>query len=43
MKKYEQNALEEYDNLIKLAKNLNLNLENIDKRGYLYHLLLNER
>lgn len=38
-KKYDSNPLEEYDNLLKIAKSLNLNLENIDKVGYPYHLL----
>lgn len=39
VKKYEKTALEEYDSLLRLAKDLNLNLNNIDKRGYPYHLI----
>lgn len=39
VKKYEKTALEEYDSLLRLAKDLNLNLNKIDKRGYPYHLL----
>ncbi len=39
VKKYDDNAIKEYDNLIKIAKNLNLNLNNIDKRGYPYHII----
>ncbi len=39
VKKYNDNAIKEYDNLIKIAKNLNLNLNNIDKRGYPYHII----
>ena len=33
----------EYGDLIKLAKDLNLNLNNIDKRGYPYHLIFNNK
>lgn len=39
VKKYSKNPLEEYNSLIKLAKNLNLNLDSIDKRGYPYHII----
>lgn len=39
VKKYRGDAIEEYDNLLKVAKKLNLNLNNIDKRGYSYHLI----
>lgn len=39
VKKYEYDAIKEYDNLIKIAKDLNLNLNNIDKRGYPYHII----
>ncbi len=39
VKKYTNSTLEEYDELLKLAKSLNLNLEHIDKRGYPYHLI----
>jgi len=43
VKKYESSALEEYDNLISLTKELNINLANIDKRGYPYHVIFNNR
>ncbi len=33
VKKYDDDAIKEYDNLIKIEKNLNLNLNNIDKKG----------
>ena len=39
VKKYDDNVIKEYDNLIKIAKDLNLNLNNIDKRGYPYHII----
>lgn len=39
VKKYDKPIMEEYDNLLKLAKSLNLNLNNIDKKGYPYHLI----
>ena len=39
IKKYDKSALEEYDDLITLSKSLNLNLSNIDKRGYPYHII----
>ena len=39
VKKYDDDAIKEYDNLIKIAKDLNLNLNNIDKRGYPYHII----
>lgn len=39
VKKYSENAMNEYDSLLKVAKKLNLNLNNIDKRGYSYHLI----
>ena len=42
VKKYDENAIKEYDNLIKVAKDLNLNLNNIDKRGYPYHIIYND-
>lgn len=42
VKKYDDLAIKEYDNLIKLAKNINLNLNNIDKRGYPYHIIYND-
>lgn len=39
VKEYNKNAKEEYDSLLKVAKDLKLNLANIDKRGYPYHLI----
>lgn len=39
VKKYDATPLEEYESLLKVAKNLNLNLNNIDDRGYPYHLI----
>lgn len=43
VKKYDTSAFQEYDKLLKLAKDLNLNLDNIDKRGYPYHLIYNSK
>ncbi len=42
IKKYTKTVMEECDELLKLAKRLNLNLDNVDKRGYPYHLIFNE-
>lgn len=39
IKKYDQDALEEYENLLRLAKEFHLNLDNIDKRGYPYYFI----
>ncbi len=39
VKNYDETAINEYDKLLKVAKNLNLNLNNIDKRGYPYHII----
>lgn len=39
IKKYTKEIKKEYDDLIKVIKNLNLNLNAIDKRGYPYHLI----
>lgn len=39
VKKYSKTCNEEYDDLIKIAKNLNLNLNNIDTKGYPYYLI----
>lgn len=39
VKKYDSSILMEYDKLLKLAKQFNLNLDNIDKRGYPYYFL----
>lgn len=43
VKKYEKNSIEEYDLLLKVARNLRLNLNNIDKRGYPYHIIYNNK
>lgn len=43
VKKYSDSALEEYEKLLRLAKSLNLNLNNIDKRGYPYHMIYNNK
>lgn len=39
VKKYTENPIDEYNNLLKIAKSLKLNLDNIDKKGYPYHML----
>ncbi len=39
VKNYNEAAINEYDKLLKVAKDLNLNLNNIDKRGYPYHII----
>lgn len=39
IKKYDKSIMEEYDELINLSQNLNLNLKNIDKRGYPYYFI----
>lgn len=39
VKKYSKHCKEEYDDMIKLAKELNLNLNNIDTKGYPYYLI----
>lgn len=39
VKEYDKTSIEEYDLLLKIARNLGLNLNNIDKRGYPYHLI----
>lgn len=39
VKKYDKSIMEEYDSLLKTAKNLQLNLDNIDRRGYPYYLI----
>lgn len=43
VKKYTDNAYLEYDNLIDLAKELKLDLRNLDKRGYPYHLIYKDK
>lgn len=42
IKKYTKSVMEECDELLKLAKELNLNLDNVDKRGYPYHLIFKD-
>lgn len=37
--KYDDNVIHEYDELLKLAKNLELNLDDIDKKGYPYYFI----
>lgn len=39
VKKYSKKPIDEYNDLLRLAKKLNLNLDNIDKRGYPYHMI----
>lgn len=39
VKKYSKEPIKEYDDLLRLAKNLDLNLDNIDKWGYPYRLI----
>lgn len=39
VKKYTEDVMQEYDALLKVAKDLNLNLDGIDKRGYPYYLI----
>lgn len=42
VKNYSSSALEEYDQLLKMASHLGLNLNHIDKRGYPYHLIFRD-
>ncbi len=42
VKKYAEDAMQEYDALLKVAKDLNLNLDCIDKRGYPYYIIENK-
>lgn len=39
VKKYTRDAMTEYDQLLKIAKDLSLNLNAIDKRGYPYYII----
>lgn len=39
VKEYQHSALEEYEELVNIIKKWGLSLQNIDKRGYPYHLL----
>ena len=41
VKNHSKNPVDEYSDLLILAKKLNLNLDNIDKRGYPYHIIFN--
>lgn len=41
VKEYTSDTILEYDKLLKIAKDLGLNLNNIDKRGYPYHIIYN--
>lgn len=43
VKKYDNEANLEYDELLRVVKRLNLNLDNQDKRGYPYYLLDEKR
>ena len=42
IKKYTKSVMEECDELLKLAKDLDLNLDKVDKRGYPYHLIFKD-
>ncbi len=42
VKSYTDTPINEYENLLKLTKQLNLNLEQIDKRGYPYHFIFKD-
>ena len=42
VKKYDKKPMQEYDALLRVAKDLNLNLDCIDKRGYPYYLIENK-
>ena len=39
IKRYDKSPFEEYDELLIISKELNLNLSNIDKRGYPYYMI----
>ncbi len=41
VKQYSKKPIEEYEDLIKVAKKLGLNLDHIDKRGHPYNLIYN--
>ena len=43
IKNYTMSVMEEYDLLLKVAKELALNLNHIDRRGYPYHLINNSK
>ncbi len=42
VKNYTQTAIKEYEGLIKIVKDLGLDLNNIDKRGYPYHVIYHD-
>lgn len=42
VKEYSKNPIEEYDDLLKIAKKIGLNLDHIDKRGHPYNLIYNK-
>lgn len=42
VKNYTDTPINEYENLLKLTKELKLNLKHIDKRGYPYHLIFKD-
>lgn len=42
IKKYTKSVMKECDELLKLAKDLDLNLDKVDKRGYPYHLIFKD-
>ncbi len=42
IKTYTKTVMEECDELLKLAKDLDLNLDKVDKRGYPYHLIFKD-
>ncbi len=39
VKNYSKSPIDEYNDLLKLAKRLNLSLNNIDKKGYPFHII----
>lgn len=39
VKKYDSDPLEEYEKILKTAKDLHLNLNNLDRRGYPFHII----
>ena len=41
VKNYSKTPIEEYDDLLKLVKEIDLNFNNIDNRGYPYHIIYN--
>lgn len=43
VKKYDKSPVDEYSDLLKLIKEFDLNLDNIDNRGYPYHIIYNSK